>query len=70
MGRGYLFVEGHGDTQAALNLVTRLWKDLSLSPIYWASPGRGKNLHQERGIERTCSFVRSKRDCESLSYLR
>jgi hypothetical protein len=70
MGRAYLFVEGHGDTQAALNLVIRLWQNLALSPINWASPCRGKNMHQERGVEKACSFVRSRGDCEALLILR
>jgi len=70
MGRGYLFVEGHGDTGAALNLVIRLWQDLGLSPISWAPPSRGKNLHQERGIDKACCFARSKGDCETLLILR
>ena len=70
MGRGYLFVEGHGDTEAALNLVSRLWLNLGLETIYWAQPCRGKNLHQERGVEKVCALVRSKGDCVALLILR
>lgn len=47
MGRGFLVVEGHGDEQAALNLVVRLWEDLGLAPLHWGDPIRGKNLHRE-----------------------
>ena len=47
MGRAYLVVEGHGDGQAALNLVTRLAQDLGLPELHWAEPMRGRNLHQE-----------------------
>lgn len=70
MGRGYLFVEGQGDEESALNLVTRLWIDLALTPLTWAKPLRGKNLHQERGIGKVCELARSKCDCEVLLVLR
>ena len=70
MGRGYLFVEGQGDEQAALNLVIRLWQELSLYPLSWAKPCRGKNLHQERGIIKACEFARAKNDCDVLLILR
>lgn len=70
MGRGYLVVEGHGDGQAALNLVYRLWDDLRLPKLHWADPIRGKNLHQERGIQKACQLVRSKPDVAALLLLR
>ncbi len=70
MGRGYLIVEGHGEVEAAMNLVHRLWTDLGLNPINWAQPCRGKHLHQEKGIEKACGLVRSKGDCEVLLILR
>jgi hypothetical protein len=70
MGRGYLFVEGQGDEQAALNLVIRLWSDLALNPLSWAKPCRGRNLHQERGIIKACELARSKGDGEVLLILR
>jgi len=70
MGRGYLVVEGHGDAQAALNLVTRLWTDLALAPFHWAEPMRGKNLHQERGLQKACEMLRAKRDANAVLILR
>ncbi len=70
MGRGYLVVEGHGDGQAALNLVVRLWDDLKLPTLHWADPIRGKNLHQERGVHKACQLVRSKADVAGLLLLR
>ena len=70
MGRGYVVVEGHGDGQAALNLVTRLWKDLGLAPFHWAEPIRGKNLHQERGVQNVGEFLRAKADVGALLLLR
>jgi hypothetical protein len=70
MGRGYLVVEGHGDGQAALNLVVRLWQDLGLPTMHWADPIRGKNLHQERGVQKACQLVRTKPDVAGLLMLR
>ena len=70
MRRGYLVVEGHGDGQAALNLVTRLTQDLGLVGLHWANPIRGRNLHQERGIQKAGELVRCKRDAAALLLLR
>lgn len=70
MGRAYLVVEGHGDGQAALNLVTRLAADLGLSGLHWAAPIRGLNLHRERGVQRAAELVRSKSDAEALLLVR
>lgn len=70
MGKGFMVVEGHGDGQAALNLVVRLWADLALGPFHWAEPLRGKNLHQERGIEKVCALLRSKKEVGGLLILR
>jgi hypothetical protein len=70
MSRGFLVVEGHGDGQAALNLVSRLWIDLGLSTLHWADPIRGKNLHQERGVHKACELVRSKPGVAGLLLLR
>jgi hypothetical protein len=70
MGRGYLVVEGHGDGRAALNLVVRLWTDLGLAALHWADPIRGKNLHQERGVQKAGELVRVKRDASALLMLR
>jgi hypothetical protein len=70
MRRAYLVVEGHGDGQAALNLVTRLAKDLELSGLHWADPIRGRNLHQERGVQKAAELVRRKGDATALLLLR
>ncbi|MDD2765452.1 MAG: DUF4276 family protein [Opitutaceae bacterium] len=70
MGRCYLVVEGHGDGKAALNLITRLCLDLRLPPLHWAEPYRGKNLHQQRGIQKVCEYVRSKADAQAIMLLR
>lgn len=70
MGRAYLVVEGHGDGQAAINLVTRLAKDLKLAGFHWGDPIRGRNLHQERGIQKAGELVRRKGDATALLLLR
>jgi len=41
MGRGYLVVEGHGDGQAALNLVVRRWNDLGFRTDAMGELGAG-----------------------------
>lgn len=70
MGRGYLVVEGHGDGHAALNLVTRLAEDLALAELHWAEPIRGRNLHQDRGVQKAAELVRRKGDADALLLLR
>lgn len=71
IGRGYLVVEGHGETAAALNLVTRLWADLALPPLHWEDPPiRGRALHTEAGINQAAGLVRAKRGARALLVLR
>ena len=70
MGRAHVIVEGHGEQDAVLNLLTRLWADLGLSLVTWAEPIRGKNLAQRSGVEKSCELVRRKRDTELLVILR
>jgi hypothetical protein len=70
MPRGYLVVEGHGDGHAALNLVNRLWIDLHLPPFHWAEPIRGRNLHQERGVQKAGELIRSKPDAGAFLLIR
>jgi hypothetical protein len=71
MGKGYLVVEGHGDGQAALNLVHRLWKDLGLAHVNWdPSPIRGVGLNTHAGVIRACNHLRAKRQCERALLLR
>ena len=42
--RGYILVEGHGEVEAAHNLVTRLSQELGVQ-LPWTRPRRWKNLH-------------------------
>lgn len=45
-GKGYVLVEGHGEVQAAGNLLARL------STFPWSTPIRWNNLHLEQGLQR------------------
>lgn len=70
-GRGYLVVEGHGETAAALNLVTRLWSDLGLAELHWSDPPiRGQALQLRAGVDRALELVRRKSDVGALLLLR
>jgi hypothetical protein len=70
VGRGYIVVEGHGEVEAARNLVTRLWQDLGLPFVTWADPIRGIALHTAKGIAKACVAVRAKKDADRLLILR
>jgi hypothetical protein len=70
LGRGYTIVEGHGEQEAVLNLLTRLWADLGLGHLSWAEPIRATNLHKEELLRKYCGLVRSKPDAELLLVLR
>ncbi len=70
-GRGYLVVEGQGETRAAPNLITRLWEDLGLPTFHWDdAPIRGRALHTKTGIVQVTELVRRKRDIQALLVLR
>ncbi len=51
MTKGYMLVEGHGEVEAAGNLVARLAQDLGIS-FPWTKPIRWKNLHKQDGINK------------------
>jgi hypothetical protein len=70
MGKAHLIVEGHGETEAARNLVTRLWVDLGLPYTIWANPKRGKALNTKPGVLAACELLRSERDCSFALLLR
>lgn len=70
MRKGHLVVEGHGEVEAARNLVTRLWRDLGLPETVWAPPKRGKALHTRPGVLQACELLRSERDCTYALLLR
>ncbi|MFO0949682.1 MAG: DUF4276 family protein [Isosphaeraceae bacterium] len=71
MGRGYIAIEGHGEVQAVHNLVVRLWQDLGLGPMIWATPpSRALSITTRAGVSKTCALARSKPDADSLLILR
>jgi len=72
--RGYLLVEGHGEVEAAHNLVIRLSRDLGLDKP-WVPPRRIPNLHQwearkSGGVRAGAELIRSKPDVGALLILR
>ena len=67
--KGYVLVEGHGEVQAAGNLIYRLSADLGIA-FPWATPIRWKNLNQPDGLVRGANFIRSKPDVGALLVLR
>lgn len=69
MKKNYLIVEGHGEVQAAQNLITRLWQDLGGSTP-WAKPQRWPNLHQQTGVVKAAERVRASGDAAALLILR
>lgn len=70
MRKAYLVVEGHGEVEAARNLVTRLWAELALPHVVWGAPKRGKALNTRAGVLQACELLRSERDCALALLLR
>src|SRR3989339_920507 len=70
MGRGYVIVEGQGEVEAVLNLLTRLWYDLGLPYAHWAQPLRWRGLHLEQKAREACRIVRARGDADMLLVLR
>lgn len=69
MSKAYLLVEGHGEVEAASNLVSRLWPDAGgWQP--WAPARRWKNLHQRQGIVSAVERIRLEPDAGALLILR
>lgn len=69
MAKGYILVEGHGEVEAAGNLVTRLWRQTG-HDLPWTPPRRWLNLHLPKGIEGAAEFVRRRGDAGALLILR
>jgi hypothetical protein len=70
MGKAHLIVEGHGEIEAAKNLIVRLWADLGLPHVVWAKPKRAKALNTRAGVLQACELLRSEPDCELALVLR
>ena len=62
-------MEGHGEVEAAGNLLHRLGSDLGV-PLQWARPIRRRDLHQRAGVEQGALQVRVKEDAEALLVLK
>lgn len=69
MKKGYILVEGHGEVEAAGNLVSRLWREAGKYQP-WAPPIRWKNLHLQRGIVQGVERIRANKDAGALLILR
>lgn len=70
MGRGYVAVEGHGETNAVLNLLVRISQELPLSLPHWAPPLRWSGLHKEDRVRKLGELIRRKPDADCLLVLR
>jgi len=72
--KGYILVEGHGEVEAAQNLIVRLSYENSLYQP-WTTPRRWKNLHQweskySGGIRAGVELMRGRPDVGALLILR
>ena len=72
--KGYILVEGHGEVQAAHNLIVRLTAEQGFYRP-WTTPRRWLNLHQweskhSRGVKAGAEVMRPKSDIGALLILR
>ncbi len=67
--RFYVITEGHGETEAVLNLLHRLQADLGLPLAVWGSPMR-KVVANRSSAEEMAGLVRGKGDAQGLLLLR
>lgn len=70
MRKAHLVVEGHGEQEAAVTLVTKLGADLGLPPITWATPKRVRALNTQTGVLTACKLLRSEQECAFALLLR
>jgi hypothetical protein len=68
MLKGYILVEGHGEVEAAGNLVNRLWRDAGHCTI-WQPPIRCKNINLQKGIEKGIGRICKEKDAGALLLL-
>jgi hypothetical protein len=69
MAKGYILVEGHGEVEAAGNLVTRLWCRTGHA-LPWDRPRRCVNIHLQHGLARSVERIRARPDVGALLILR
>ncbi len=72
--KGYILVEGHGEADAAENLIVRLSRDLGFAHP-WTKPRRWVNIHQwesrgKGGVKRGAELIRTKPDAGALLFLK
>ena len=71
--KGYILVEGHGEVEAAQNLLVRLSREIRFW-LPWTTPRRWPNLHQWEartgGVRAGAEFIRLKTDAAALLILR
>lgn len=67
--RFYVITEGHGETDAVLNLLHRLQADLRLPAAVWGQPMR-KVVASRSSAEEMAGLVRGKGDAQGLLLLR
>jgi Domain of unknown function (DUF4276) len=65
----YVITEGHGESDAVLNLLHRLQADLVLPPAIWGEPMR-KVVASRSRAEEMAGLVRGKEDAQGLLLLR
>lgn len=69
MAKGYILVEGHGEVEAAGNLVARLWHRTGQG-LPWDRPRRCVSIHLRHGLERSVERIRARPDVGALLVLR
>lgn len=65
----FLVVEGHGEVEAAHNLIVRLTREHG-HDLQWARPRRFPNLHLQRGVHKAAEVVRIEPRVDALLILR
>lgn len=69
VAKGYILVEGHGEVEAAGNLVARLWHRTGHA-LPWDRPRRCVSIHLHHGLEQGVERIRARPDVGALLILR
>lgn len=67
--RGIVVIEGHGEVDAVVNLLTRLATDLGIPPIHWDRPIR-KAVTSARVAGEVADLVRARHGVDAMLVLR
>ncbi|MBX3226791.1 MAG: DUF4276 family protein [Labilithrix sp.] len=68
--RTYVLVEGHGETDAVTNLLSRLAQERAPTLLPFASPIRVPGISSDENVVRHLELVRPKKDAKALVLLR